>query len=287
MNKINSYKKLGLPSHATQHEIKKAYRKLALKYHPDINPAFEDKFKEILEAYQILTNQIAPTSDKKQQSSEKIFVRRYNKWFTQAELDELQKKQASRFKNTKNSEAIERQKDYEELLKSRAYKSFKLIAVIGLLFASLMLIDYYGSLVAYKGKVTDINVTKKIEEDPFARNVREIVTSRITYQYGNKTKLIRSLGDVTDRLKINTPVLIYQSRVFSVPIQIESEGVLTFYNKWNNFRNINIILALAYILAIVFTYKSKGPTPFYYLLIYLCFYGIPITLFFYLWYTTI
>ncbi|MTI31092.1 DnaJ C-terminal domain-containing protein [Xanthovirga aplysinae] len=54
------YQILGIDKSATANEVKKAYRKLATKYHPDKNPgnkASEEKFKEISEAYEVLGNE--------------------------------------------------------------------------------------------------------------------------------------------------------------------------------------------------------------------------------------
>src|SRR5438477_13036191 len=57
MNKSDYYKILGVDKSASTDDIKSAYRKLAMKYHPDRNPnntVAEDKFKEATEAYEVL-----------------------------------------------------------------------------------------------------------------------------------------------------------------------------------------------------------------------------------------
>ncbi|MDR1058233.1 MAG: molecular chaperone DnaJ, partial [Treponema sp.] len=65
MAKRDYYEVLGVEKNASKDDIKKAYRKLALQYHPDKNPgnkAAEEKFKEAIEAYEVLSN------DKKKQA---------------------------------------------------------------------------------------------------------------------------------------------------------------------------------------------------------------------------
>ena len=59
MAKSDYYELLGINKNATEDEIKKSYRKLAVKYHPDKNPGnktAEEKFKEISEAYEVLSD---------------------------------------------------------------------------------------------------------------------------------------------------------------------------------------------------------------------------------------
>lgn len=70
------YKILGVDRNSSNEEIKKAYRKLALKYHPDRNPgdkSSEESFKEINEAYQVL-------SDPEKRSRYNNLGESYNSW---------------------------------------------------------------------------------------------------------------------------------------------------------------------------------------------------------------
>ena len=58
--KRDYYEVLGVDKNASEAEIKRAYRKVAKKYHPDMNPGdkeAEEKFKEAAEAYDVLSNE--------------------------------------------------------------------------------------------------------------------------------------------------------------------------------------------------------------------------------------
>ncbi|HAB02595.1 MAG TPA: molecular chaperone DnaJ, partial [Pseudomonas sp.] len=59
MSKRDYYEVLGVERGASEADLKKAYRRLAMKYHPDRNPGdkeSEDKFKEANEAYEVLSD---------------------------------------------------------------------------------------------------------------------------------------------------------------------------------------------------------------------------------------
>ena len=90
---IDYYKTLGVSKNATEKEIKSAYRKLARKYHPDLNPdnkEAEKKFKEINEAYEVLSN---PENRKKYD--------KYGKDWKHGEEYEKAQQQQSRYQSSR------------------------------------------------------------------------------------------------------------------------------------------------------------------------------------------
>merc|ERR1711953_1652626 len=81
-NMKDYYEVLGLPRTAGAEQIKKAYRKLALKFHPDKNKAedAEERFKEIGEAYEVLSDE-----DKKAAYEASLISERSTCWKSEPE----------------------------------------------------------------------------------------------------------------------------------------------------------------------------------------------------------
>ena len=84
MAKRDYYEVLGVNSSTPQEEIKKAYRKLAVKYHPDKNKgnkASEEKFKEAGEAYHVLSDIKRRIRIKTKKREPKTYKQRLSKKF--------------------------------------------------------------------------------------------------------------------------------------------------------------------------------------------------------------
>ncbi len=111
MTFIDYYKTLGVEKTATDSAIKKAFRKLARKYHPDVNPDdpnAEKKFKEINEANEVLSN---PESRKKYD--------KYGKdWKHADELEKAQKQRQSQRSGHGQTSGSFSESDYSDFFES-------------------------------------------------------------------------------------------------------------------------------------------------------------------------
>ena len=108
---IDYYKILGIEKKSTENDIKKAYRKLARKYHPDLNPddkEAEKKFKEINEANEVLSN----TENRKKYD-------KYGKdWQHADEFEKAKKQQQSQRGYQKQSSGDFSNGDYSDFFES-------------------------------------------------------------------------------------------------------------------------------------------------------------------------
>lgn len=91
----NHYEILGLEPGATAEDIKKAYRKLSLKFHPDKNEGdayFASMFRQVNEAYQVLADPLKRQAydHQRQQSAE---ANRNNEQYSRAQAEELRRKE--------------------------------------------------------------------------------------------------------------------------------------------------------------------------------------------------
>jgi molecular chaperone DnaJ len=91
------YKILEIEENATDDQIKKSYRTLSKKYHPDVNPEGTEKFKDIAEAYEILSNKEkrnAYLSSKNNPFADSPFADMFNQMFNQQSRPQQRRKAA-------------------------------------------------------------------------------------------------------------------------------------------------------------------------------------------------
>lgn len=142
MNK-NYFDILGIPPTDDEKIIKKAYRKQALKYHPDKNPSkdAEQQFLRISEAYDALINKkVASAFGRGKQYDYSEFTAQANR----SEEDmykERMRKAKVRYEYMKRKEAEENEKYYQAISNGRAWRQFKLIMIGCTVFAFIFILD--------------------------------------------------------------------------------------------------------------------------------------------------
>jgi hypothetical protein len=145
------YKTLGLQEGASKEEVKKAYRRLAKRYHPDLNPNGRERFKEILEAYEVIRGVRKVKTPPKQPSEEEI-VRFYD--LLKKAAEENAKRKVVKRAALRRQELIAKQ--------NRSYRNaiVSLIAIIFLVIASVF--SYHQGLTLYVNADPQLSIAEVI-----------------------------------------------------------------------------------------------------------------------------
>ena len=135
------YITLGLNSSASQDEIKRAFRKLAMKYHPDKNPDANStqRFIEITEAYEILSGQ-RPYSQKPDVKRNTSYPPK-NDEDLQKEMEERLRRAKERFEQKKFEELLEEEKYYKQITVGKPFRFFKMIVWASIVTSALLILD--------------------------------------------------------------------------------------------------------------------------------------------------
>jgi hypothetical protein len=155
MTRAEARRILGVHAQASEQEIKKAYRKAAMRYHPDRNPDehARDQFIEVHEAYEVLTNPNHVSLDQaapKARQSYKEDIRKQAEYYTQRTYGSGQSYE-ERYRQAREAydQAFERKSQEIYLRFFEDYKSgwkrkfVRILSVISTLLALLFIADYY------------------------------------------------------------------------------------------------------------------------------------------------
>lgn len=214
------HRTLGVKPGASKGEIKKAYRKKALRLHPDRNPdpKAHEEFIRATEAYDALLEGKIPKQKTSSHSSneESTFnSKRYGRTMTKEEYEEKMKwaKEYARTRAQMQAEAVER--DYQYMIKSFAYKISHAVATLSVLTLVLISIDLASEPVTSAAQITGVH--------------RSGGRTEITYIYiSDEAGLAGSFGSTT----CDASALLFK------------KGDLIAVNQTRLFKEVNSIIVL-------------------------------------------
>jgi hypothetical protein len=130
-NRIHYLRLFGLNENATEEDIKKAYRKLAKKYHPDLNsdPKAQQIFIDLHEAYERLLNADVFSGGSNKRAEQSFETRRAHAKVRYDEQQEIERKNQIYY--------------FEKLIRSQSWVYFKYFAFFSALFSLVVFIDFF------------------------------------------------------------------------------------------------------------------------------------------------
>jgi len=154
------YRLLGLTPDAKEAEIKRAYRKLAMRFHPDRNPGSEahEKFILLTEAYETLLHSKETAAPKTTQQSQ----------------EERQKEAQRKYQEFIKRQALENERYFQSLFRGKKWRVIKVASVVGSIVAFIILLDWFLPCI------DENDTTAYYSKDVYGGTVDETVSLIVT-----------------------------------------------------------------------------------------------------------
>lgn len=268
------YRILGVPRNASQEEIKQAFRKQALKHHPDRNPGENNtqKFIAIKEAYEILSGQKSVPRPKRVSPPPPTKNREE---IIQEEIERRRKRAREQFEKKVRAKKAEEEAYIQKITQGKPYKLFRVIMLLSLFTSVLLFVDRFLPGKQQKAEFTHMN-TMSVKGGmrfhhiiPARLNTGESIWINEKFQY---------------TIRFGKEVMIERSRIFKEIKQFSiregsfQEVSVTDFSVFGSFPFIPLLFLIPLIAFLV-----KGRNMLYSLLFHSSLYlGIPGLLIFYL-----
>jgi DnaJ domain len=258
------YKILDLPIGASEREIRKKYRLLAMKFHPDRNPdpLAEEVFIRLTDAYEVLLGKRSP--DGKSTVPKKT---------TEEERKERVKVARQRYTEQILREHLENEHYFNYLTKGRKWNTIRVSAFLGILFSLFILLDFMLPHHFEKDRVS--HYKRKVAHGITGKPVGLIKTQKNNYFWISKIpySMYRKTGNI----------YIESSWIFHNPIRVISVDKIEykyFYPQFTFYSGAWILIILFLLPSFTMLYKRKRTS--FTVLYYSCYYGISSLLIIYL-----
>lgn len=272
MPKSKYYRILGLPNNASENDVRKTYRKLAMRYHPDRNdsPGAEAKFIAISEAYEILTGKKQmPAGRQSRAASKKPGANTASQQAHQAQQAQEQAQRAkearARYKQQQYDEHVENERYYQKLTNGVKWKTIRFSAVVGVLLSLMIVADYFLPFHYTDDQVTHYSLS---HSRGFNGNQVSLIQTENEDYYWIERINYALYGRDYD-------IYVESSWIFHNPVRIISKGKTKFtpFTVNFNFYKLGWLLAILFLIP-AFTLFYKRRKISFTVLFHFSYYGI-------------